>query len=149
MSVPQVWVRGGYYSGAEEAYIMAVTMSPPAANVEAEGEGQEDTKKVGRESGAGRQQVDLEKMKAASARAGVAGERRGLQELPQEARGGCRALAGLEGALVLDASCSIRSMHSTNATRLMMACPLGVGRPGFRGESLAVDLHVIRRRCDS
>ena len=124
MSVPQVWVRGGYYSGAEEAYIMAVTMSPPAANVEAEGEAQENTKKVGRGSGAGRQQLDLAKMKAASARAGVAGERRELQELPQEAGGGCRALAGLKGALVLEASCSIRSMHS----RLMMACPPGVDR---------------------
>ena len=125
MSVPQVWVRGGYYSGAEEAYIMAVTMSPPAASAEAEGEGHEQGSSAGRPK---KKQLDHSKMKAASARAGVVGERQGLQELPQEARGGCRALAGLKGALVLEASCSIRSMHSTNATRLMMACPLGVDR---------------------
>ena len=120
-SMPQVWVRGGYYSGAEEAYIMAVTMSPPAASAEAEGEGHEQGSSAGRPK---KKQLDHSKMKAASARAGVVGERQGLQELPQVPRGGCRALAALEDALVREASCSTHS-------RRIVACPLGVGRPGF------------------
>jgi hypothetical protein len=148
-SLSSLWVRGGYYTGAEETYIMSVSLSPPH-ETHTEGKmrtgGRGDGKATRRTNPNHDSQIVGETARPAATppqtRQGSRGKTDGEEERVEErtviegvevgmSGGQCKALQKLDGALLLKGGDGCLAL---TANQIMYEAS-GGGRGGGRGEA--------------
>ena len=152
-SLSSLWVRGGYYTGAEETYIMSVSLSPPH-ETHTEGEmrtgGRGDGKVTRLSTNPNHDsQIGGETARPVATppqtRQGSRGKTDGEEEREAErtviegvevgmSGGQCKALQKLDGALLLKGEDGCLAL---TANQIMYEASGGGGRGGGRGEEAA------------